>query len=135
VVRDTLFRRAPVAQRKSIGLLIRRSGVRILPGAYRNEVRSASRNMTTSFGQGYPDVTTVAVAQSVEPLVVVQVVVGSSPIRHLERPSRAPFGAGGGLFPAHSAASLRAAATTRDSSPAGFVAGDSVRSRRHGIGR
>ncbi len=32
---------------------------------------------------GYPVACTVAVAQSVEPLVVVQVVVGSSPIRHL----------------------------------------------------
>src|SRR5205085_11355874 len=44
------------------------------------------------------------------------------PSATLRRPSRAPFGAGGGLFPAHSAAALRAAATTRDSSPEGFVA-------------
>src|SRR5438034_9930572 len=40
---------APVAQRKSIGLLIRRSGVRILPGASPERVRSAAADMTTSF--------------------------------------------------------------------------------------
>ena len=39
--------------------------------------------------RSYPESSAVAVAQLVEPLVVVQVVVGSSPISHLTDKSRA----------------------------------------------
>jgi uncharacterized protein (DUF952 family) len=46
-------RRAPVAQRKSIGLLIRRSGVRILPGAWRTKGLRASLTRLQGFLQGF----------------------------------------------------------------------------------
>src|SRR5205823_7387854 len=42
--------------------------------------------------RGYPEPCAVAVAQLVEPRVVVPVVVGSSPIRHPSPPRRTPSG-------------------------------------------
>src|SRR5439155_12412870 len=43
-------------------------------------------------GSGYPEPCAVAVAQLVDPRVVVPVVVGSSPIRHPSPPRRTPSG-------------------------------------------
>jgi hypothetical protein len=50
-------------------------------GKHEVQRRSVRPGVAASW-PGYPETSTVAVAQSVEPLVVVQVVVGSSPIRH-----------------------------------------------------
>jgi hypothetical protein len=45
-------------------------------------VKATAALRTACIRHRYPELSAVAVAQSVEPLVVVQVVVGSSPIRH-----------------------------------------------------
>jgi hypothetical protein len=77
-------------------------GGRLAPAALRLRARDRDRELASRSGsgergttrlertiRGYPERNTVAVAQSVEPLVVVQVVVGSSPIRHLRSARRA----------------------------------------------
>jgi hypothetical protein len=76
---DTLSSLAPVAQWTER----RPSKPRVGGSNPPRRIRRLSAALLVEARRRYPVSRTVAVAQLVEPLVVVQVVVGSSPIRHL----------------------------------------------------